>query len=127
MSLRRGLLALPLLALALSPLSPRLASADVTRLELENFVAHDDLGGGYIVRAECDGALNGWVVDYVDVAGEWIEVDLDVVEPFCFVDSLRSAGLLDSVRVLEISYRLLDSGTVVSADTLVTPPGSGIG
>jgi hypothetical protein len=121
----RGLLALLALLLGSLPASPGRASADA-RIELENFVSYEDLGGGPIQRAQCSGALNGWVVDYVDRAGEYVEVELVLPEPVCFVDSLRSAGVIDSVRTIATSYLLMPGRTEVSADTVVTLPGSGV-
>jgi hypothetical protein len=107
------------------PISTCLATADV-RLELEEYVNYGNIGGGTIVRASCTGALNGWVADYVDRAGEFIEVEFTVDTPVCFVDSLRSAGIVDSVRTIVTSFRLMPAGTEVSADTVVTVPGTGI-
>lgn len=123
--LGRGLLASLALFLSFPLSSPCLARADL-RIEIESFINYNDLGGGLIQRAQCSGALNGWVADFVDLPGEFVEVGLVLDEPMCFVDSLRSAGSLGEVRRIATSFRILPAGTEVSADTVDTLPGSGI-
>jgi hypothetical protein len=75
----------------------------------------------------CSGASDGRAVEGIDAPGEWIQTRIHLGEEVTFYDVVRSAGDGDFVRRLEVQY--LDDFTmeVVRADTLVTPPGLGIG
>jgi hypothetical protein len=124
--LGRGLLALTTLLVGSLLASSHPAAAD-TRIELEQYISSWDAGGALIRRASCTDALNGWVADYIDFAGDFIEVELVLDESICFVDSLRSAGTAGSVRTLVTSFRVHPGDVEVSADTVATIPGSGVG
>jgi hypothetical protein len=66
-------------------------------IEAEGFVASHNEGGNSIVEATCSAASGGKAVEGFDYPGDWIEVVLVVGESGSFTDTLRSAGLIDSL------------------------------
>ena len=66
-------------------------------IEAEGFVASHNVGGDPIVEVSCGAASGGKAVEGFDYPGDWIEVVLVMDANGSFADTLRSAGLLDSV------------------------------
>ena len=76
------------------------AGAHSTTIEAESFVAWHDEGGNVIQRVTCGAASGGEAVEGFDHPGDWIEVVFELGAPGSFTDTLRSAGLLDSVSTI---------------------------
>ena len=70
------------------------SAAPAIVVEAESFVGSYNVGGDPIAVVDCSGASGGKAVEGFDTAGEWIEVILNVPEPYAYVDSVRSAGYL---------------------------------
>jgi hypothetical protein len=96
------------------------------RLEADQVYTWGNIGGITIQHVNCDGALNGRAIDGMDMPGEWIAWHLVLSEPFCFVDSLRSAGTTGDVRQFVTEYIPEPPATSASADSVYTVPGSGV-
>jgi hypothetical protein len=77
--------------------------------------------------ADCDSASDRKAVDGMDCEGEWIRRDIFLAGETTFYDRVRSAGDVGFVRRLEVQYLDYTTEQLVLADTLVTPPGLGIG
>ena len=115
------------LALAASLLIAAPAGTTVTILEAESFSGRLDLGGEVIRPIRCHGASGDSAVQGVAEAGEWISFPLVVREPVALRDSLRSAGNFGVRRTFSLEFREAKTDRLVAIDTLVTPPGSGLG
>jgi hypothetical protein len=100
---------------------------DTIQIEAESYTDSLNLGGEAVHVVVCESASGGLAVQGVDTAGEWISFPLEVEEPIAFRDSLRSAGALGIVRTHVVEFRAAGSGVLIESDTLVTPPGLGIG
>ncbi len=96
----KKLLTLPVVFIAI--LAPALALAFA--LEAEDFVASHDEGGVSIYVTSCSGASGGLAVEGFDFVGDWIELSLNLSQPGSFVDTLRSAGLLEAENDVRITY-----------------------
>lgn len=95
--------------------------------EAEAFSAHLDLGGEAIRRMQCHGASGDSAVAGLAEAGEWISFPLFLRDPVLARDSLCSAGSFGVRRAFCVEFREVASGRLVAADSLLTPPGSGLG
>lgn len=71
-------------------------------VEAEWYTDFKDLGGSLIRRVECHYANNDSAVDYVDVPGEWIRLDVTFPEDGDYLNVLCCAGLEDSVSVIHL-------------------------
>jgi hypothetical protein len=80
-----------------------------------------------LAMTPCDSASNGLAVDGMDCADEWIREEFTLAGETSFRDEVRSAGNEGFVRHLEVQYLDYFTEQLVTADTLVTPPGLGIG
>ena len=103
------------------------AGAEDQRLEADDVYTWGNLGGITIQKVSCDGALNGRAIDGLDVPGEWIQWHLTLTEPFCFVDSLHSAGTTGVIREFVTEYIPDPPAGTAARDTVFTVPGSGVG
>ncbi len=95
-------------------------------LEAEDYVSSVDAGGALITIVGCSAARGGLAVDGLDVAGDYIEWNLSLAQPFSFRDSLRSAGAIGLVRKYAILFLPAGGGSPVASDTLTTPAGLGV-
>lgn len=120
------ILALFVLLLALTAQS---ASADHQRLEAEDIIqygTYENVGGASIGLKSCQSASGGFGIGGVDYEGDYIVWFKDNDGPVLITD----AGLI-SARTdgMTATYALMfedESGTVLSADTLQTIPGTGV-
>jgi hypothetical protein len=64
-------------------------------IEAESLVGSFNAGGDDIYTIACSGASGGMAVEGVDTAGDWIEIMVTIPDTYVYVDSLRSAGLLN--------------------------------
>lgn len=102
------------------------AASQTIRIEAEEVYSASDLGGlGVVVRA-CSAASEGMAVDGLDRVGEWIKIHVELETGICFAEAIRSAGSTSTVRTFAVLFHDVSTGMLWSADTLVTPPGSGI-
>ncbi len=101
--------------------------AEDMRLASDDVFTWGDLGGITIQHANCEGALDGRAIDGLDLPGEWIQWHLTLTEPFCFVDSLHSAGTTDVVREFVTEYISDPLWETAGQDTVFTAPGAGVG
>lgn len=101
--------------------------AAVTVFEAEDFAGRRDLGGEMIRPIHCHGASGDSAVQGMAEAGEWISFPLIVREPVVLRDSLRSAGNFGVRRTFVLEFREAETDRLAAIDTLVTPPGSGLG
>lgn len=76
------------------------AGAHSAIIEAESFVSWHDEGGNAIARVTCGAASGGEAVEGFDHPGDWIEVVFELGVTGSLTDTLRSAGLLDSVSTL---------------------------
>lgn len=104
----------------------QVAFPQTLRLEAEDFIASHNIGGGDVYIRSCSAASGGYAVDGLDREGEWIQLALELSEGLCFVDSLRSAGSLGTVRTYAIHIERASPSYLWAADTVSTIPGSGI-
>lgn len=97
------------------------------RLEAEHYTAFHDIGGYPVSVVSCSGASGGLAVDYLDRAGEWIELALSLPEETTFADSLRSGQLIGRSAVLRIEFFPAEALEPVARDSVTTLQGRGIG
>jgi hypothetical protein len=102
------------------------ASSETLRLEAEDYIASHNISGGDIYIRGCSAASEGYAVDGLDREGEWIQLALELPEGFCFVDSVRSAGSLGTIRRYAIHFESISPVLLWATDSVTTPPGSGI-
>ena len=114
------------MGISLSLTVVQVASSETLRLEAEDYVDSYDVGGGSIYIRLCAAASQGLAVDGLDREGEWIQVALELTEGFCFVDSLRSAGSLGTVRMFSVRFERTSPSFLWAEDNLTTVPGAGI-
>lgn len=106
--------------------TPSAVFADSIRLEAENFEESRDVGGNPIAIVTCSGASGGLGVDAMDTPAEWVSWNVPILDPICFVDSLRSAGNLKDVRLYNLQVLRVGEDEPLFQDLLETPPGLGI-
>ncbi len=107
---------------------PAIASPQRIRIEAEHYVASHNVGGGQIIRGACNhGASGGLAIEGLDWSGDWVEYLLTLADGFCFVDSLRSAGRVGSIREFVMEFFREGEPGIPVADTLASPPGGGYG
>lgn len=116
----------PVLLLATLSLAVTVAVAEDQRLVSDDVYTWGDLGGIVLTHSGCDGSLDGRAIDGFDMPGEWIAWHLTLTEPFCFVDSLRTAGRKDDVRHFRTEFILDPTMETASQDTVLTTPGLGL-
>jgi hypothetical protein len=75
-----ALLAFGLLALGTAP-APGAISVLV---EAESYVDAMNIGGASIMSVVCTSASEGYAVDGLDIAGEWIEVKVTLLDEACY-------------------------------------------
>jgi hypothetical protein len=114
------------IAIAFSLSVVQVASSETLRLEAEDLIDSHNISGGDIYIRGCSAASEGYAVDGLDREGEWIQLALDLTEGFCFVDSVRSAGSLGTVRTYSIHFEKTSTANLWAADTVTTLPGAGI-
>jgi len=102
------------------------ASSETLRLEAENYIDSYNISGGDVYIRACSAASEGYAVDGLDREGEWIQLALELSEGFCFVDSVRSAGSLGTIRRYSIHFESTSPAYLWAADSVTTVPGSGI-
>jgi hypothetical protein len=92
------------------------AQADVFFVECETFSNSENLGGDAIVATGCEGAIGGVAVVGVDIAGEWIELDVLVPKNGNYRVSIRTTSpLLQSTK---IKGTIVESGASTTFDFL---------
>jgi len=97
---RRPVLAVALLTFTVACLLVAGAAAEVlpyVDFEGEDYVASHNIGGAMIQVGPCGGASGGSLVKYIDVPGEWIELEIDLPEDVCYDSSVRFQGYVDFV------------------------------
>ena len=102
------------------------AVSQTLRIEAEEVYSASDLGGLGVVVRGCSAASGGMAVDGLDRVGEWIKIHVELDTGICFVDAIRSAGSTTTIRTFAVLFHDVSTGMLWSADTLVTPPGSGV-
>ncbi len=117
---------LPAAALCLLSL-PGISGGEGFRIEAETYSNYGNISGQGIAQHSCSGASNGYGVNGVDIAGEWISWQVTFDQRFCCTDSLRSAGSNGFVRQFDLIFQRADGGEIVCTDSFYTPPGSGVG
>lgn len=100
---------------------------EIIRLEAEDFVAADTASGPYLAVVSDSHASGNLAVAGFDTPGTWLEYELVLAAPFRFKTSVRSAGGVGLVRTFEILFTPAGAPQPAAADTVVTPPGSGVG
>lgn len=73
-------------------------------LEAENYIDSHDEGGVSIYVTSCTAASGGLAVEGFDAVGDWIDLSVDLAEAGSFVDTLRSAGLLEAESDVRATY-----------------------
>jgi len=82
-------------------------------VEGETFQNFHDIGGMMITAVACGNASGGWVADGLDVAGEWIELVVNLTVTRCFADSIGFQAQLD--QTTQVRMTVLD----FSADEVI--------
>jgi hypothetical protein len=107
---------------------PSLAD-DLLRLEAEDvfqYGTYGNAGGQAITMKPCNGASNGYGVDGVDWAGDfiaWNQYTPTSVEVTFEMKSARTRGVIADYAI----HFFDETFEMISADTVVTVPGSGVG
>jgi hypothetical protein len=120
-------LSLSLLAAALAIFAPSSSAAGDIVLEAEAFLDSEDHGLDPVTIVTCTTTSGGLAVDGVDATGDAIVLGLSLTDRFCFESGIRSGGDDTLVRVFQVSFLDTGDGSVLIADTLTTPPGTGVG
>ena len=64
----------------ITPVSSVAEDVIPVEVEAESSEVWNDLGGGFIRKVQCNTAHGGWAMDYIDIIGEWIEIDVSFVQ-----------------------------------------------
>lgn len=116
-----------MLAATMVHMAPALAAAGNIRPEAEAFLDSQDGGLDPVTVVSCTQASGGFAVDGVDATGDQIVLGLSLQERFTFRPGIASGGDDTLVRVFEVSLSNAANGETLFADTLTTPPGTGVG
>lgn len=124
-SARRAIVPILLCCATAAVLAP--ARGESMRIEAEiPFATHNTPGTGSVVAHTCGSASRGFALGGLDAEGDWAEFRLELAETWCFVDSLRGAGLVSGTW----QYRLVvypdTSDTPVIDESYPAVPGTGI-
>jgi hypothetical protein len=105
---------------------PTAATAEDFLTEAEWYTSDNDLGGLMITRVQCSYSSNGSAVDYIDVGGESITLEVTFPNDGNYLPIVRTAGLPGATSMLELN---LSSGSFGRADQILEVKilGSGVG
>jgi hypothetical protein len=114
--------------LAVLAVAPPVHAALPLRIEAENYVASYNAGGDAISVGSCSSASGFLVALGVDAVDDWVECAFTMASADSFRFGLASAGNLGETRQWLVEfYRATSPPTWLFSDTLISPPGGGIG
>jgi len=107
--------------------SARAADTSPQRLEVEEYILKENVGGEPIVEVFICGTSEGLAVRGFDTAGDRIDLKLEVTRSFCFVDSLLGAALKDQAWQFDLQIFPAGSATPAVEELYPEVPGEGVG
>ena len=123
--LRRAVVApvaVGLLAMATVPAAGALS----VLVEAESYTDGYNIDGASIMSIVCTSASNGYAVDGLDIAGEWIEVKATVPEEACYEFILGYQA--PYAEVVGTKVTVFDDGhSTIEGDTAIELLGEGLG